>query len=125
MELAAEENLIGFFLFSIEEVGDLYKEIFKLPNLTKTNITPKFIENLKLAIQRKDKPGKIGFEAGLSTRELDALKLIAEDLSNREIADKLFISLQTVKTHVKNILLKLEVESRIRAVSKAKELGII
>jgi len=125
MELAAEENLIGFFLFSIDEVGDLYKEIFKLPNLTKTNITPKFIENLKLAIQRKDKPGKVGFEAGLSTRELDALKLIAEDLTNQEIADKLFISLQTVKTHVKNILLKLEVESRIRAVSKAKELGII
>ena len=64
-------------------------------------------------------------KAGLSARELDALKLIAEDLTNQEIADKLFISLQTVKTHVKNILLKLDVDSRIRAVTKAKELGII
>ena len=125
MELASEENLIGFFLFTIDEVGDLYKEIFKILNLTKTNISPGFIENLKFAIQKKDKAGKVRFEAGLSAREIDALKLIAEDLTNQEIADKLFISLQTVKTHVKNILLKLEVDSRIRAVSKAKELGIM
>ena len=40
----------------------------------------------------------------LSDRELDTIKLIAEDLSNQEIADKLFVSLNTVKTHVKNIL---------------------
>jgi LuxR family maltose regulon positive regulatory protein len=57
----------------------------------------------------------------LSDRELDILKLIAEDLSNQEIADKLFISLNTVKTHVRNILLKLEVENRSQAVKKAKE----
>ena len=39
----------------------------------------------------------------LSTRELDTLKLIAENLSNQEIADKLFVSPNTVKTHLKNI----------------------
>jgi LuxR family maltose regulon positive regulatory protein len=61
----------------------------------------------------------------LSNRELDILKLIAEDLSNQEIADKLFISLNTVKTHVRNILLKLEVENRSQAVNKAKEQVII
>ena len=55
----------------------------------------------------------MSFEAVLSAREFDALKLIAEDLSNQEIADKLFVSLNTVKTHVKNIFLKLEVDSRI------------
>ena len=49
--------------------------------------------------------------------ELDALKLIAEDMSNQEIADKLFISLNTVKTHAKNIFLKLEVNSREQAVN--------
>jgi LuxR family maltose regulon positive regulatory protein len=125
MELAAEENLIGFFIFSIDEVGDLYKEIFKILSITKTNIPSKFIENLKLAIERRDKLSKKSFEAVLSARELDALKLIAEDLTNQEIADKLYISLHTVKTHVKNILLKLEVDSRVRAVTKSKELGII
>ncbi len=61
----------------------------------------------------------------LSDRELDTLKRIAEDLSNQEIADKLFISLNTVKTHIKNILMKLDVDSRIQAVTKAKVLGII
>ena len=61
----------------------------------------------------------------LSDRELDTIKLIAEDLSNQEIGDKLFISLNTVKSHVKNIILKLGVDSRIQAVTKAKELGII
>ena len=56
---------------------------------------------------------------------MDTLKLIAEDLSNQEIADKLFISLNTVKTHVKNIYLKLEADNRTKAIAKAKELGII
>jgi LuxR family maltose regulon positive regulatory protein len=125
MELAAEENLIGFFLFSIDEVGDLYKEIFKILNITKTNISAKFIENLKLALGRRERLRKTHTDERLSTRELETLKLIAEDLTNQEVADRLFISLQTVKTHVKNILLKLEVDSRIRAVTKAKELGII
>jgi LuxR family transcriptional regulator, maltose regulon positive regulatory protein len=125
LELAAEENLIGFFLFCIDEIGDLLKEIFKTRIFTKTNISETFIENFKLAIEKRDKLIKISFETALSARELDALKLIAEDLTNQEIADKLFISLQTVKSHVKSILLKLEVDSRIHAVNKAKELGMI
>jgi LuxR family transcriptional regulator, maltose regulon positive regulatory protein len=125
MELAAEENLIGFFLFCVNQIGNLLKEIFRTRIVLKTNIPPKFIENFKFAIEKRNKLSKISLEAGLSARELDALKLIAEDLTNQEIADKLFISLQTVKTHVKSILLKLEVDSRIRAVNKAKELGII
>jgi ATP/maltotriose-dependent transcriptional regulator MalT len=61
----------------------------------------------------------------LSDRELDTLKLIAGNLSNQEIADKLFISLNTVKTHLKNVFIKLDAENRTKAVEKAKELGII
>jgi ATP/maltotriose-dependent transcriptional regulator MalT len=61
----------------------------------------------------------------LSNRELDTLKLISENLSNQEIAEALFISITTVKTHVRNILLKLEAKNRIEAVSIAKEKGLL
>ncbi len=56
---------------------------------------------------------------------MDTLKLIAENLSNQEIANQLFISLTTVKTHVSHILLKLDAAKRPQAVFKAKELGIL
>ena len=50
---------------------------------------------------------------------------MAKGLSNDEIADKLFISLNTVKTHSSNIFLKLDVKRRTQAVDKAKRLKII
>ena len=64
-------------------------------------------------------------EEALSSRELDTLKLIAENLTNQEIAEALFISITTVKTHVRNILLKLEAKNRIEAVSIAREKGLL
>lgn len=51
----------------------------------------------------------------LSKRELEVLKVLATGLSNQEIADELFISLKTVKTHVSNIFNKLEVSDRTQA----------
>lgn len=62
---------------------------------------------------------------GISKRELDVLNLIAEGLSNDEIAGKLFITLNTVKTHTSNIFLKLDVKRRTQAIEKAKRLNII
>lgn len=62
---------------------------------------------------------------GISKRELEVLNLMAKGLSNEEIADKLFISLNTVKTHSSNIFLKLDVKRRTQAVEKAKRLKII
>ena len=125
MEMAENENLFSYFLFDLHHTKDLLNEVFKIQATAKTKIPAKFVETLKLLIERKEKIKKIHVAIDLSARELDTLKLIAEDLMNQEIADKLFISLHTVKTHVKNILLKLEVGTRIRAVAKAKELGII
>lgn len=61
----------------------------------------------------------------LSDRELDVLRLIAKGCSNQEVADKLFISLNTVKTHSSNIYQKLNVKRRTQAVVRATELGIL
>ena len=61
----------------------------------------------------------------LSERELEVLQLIAEGLTNPEIASQLFLSLNTVKAHSRNIYGKLGVHSRMQAVTKARELGLL
>jgi two-component system, NarL family, response regulator LiaR len=64
-------------------------------------------------------------EKGISKREIEVLQLMAEGYSNQEIADRLFVSLNTVKTHTSNLYAKLEVRRRTQAVHRAKELGLI
>jgi len=64
-------------------------------------------------------------EIPLTDRELEIIKLITEELSNREIADKLFISVRTVETHRKNIMQKLHTKSVIALVHYAAHNGII
>jgi DNA-binding CsgD family transcriptional regulator len=61
----------------------------------------------------------------LSTRELEVLQLIADGLSNQQIAERLFVSLNTIKTHTSNLFLKMEVERRTQAIEMAKRLGLI
>jgi NarL family two-component system response regulator LiaR len=62
---------------------------------------------------------------GLSKRELEVLQLMADGLSNNEIAEKLFLSLNTIKTHSSNVFVKLDVKRRTQAIEKAKRLTII
>lgn len=62
---------------------------------------------------------------GISEREYEVLTLLAEGRSNKEIADSLFVSTNTVKTHLKNLFSKLEVSRRTQAVQKARELRLI
>ena len=88
--------------------------------------TLNYLRKLLLVFRRK--MGHISINSSiemLSKREFDVLNLISEGLSNQEIADKLFVSLNTVRTHTKNVNLKLDVHSRTQAVSVAKELGLI
>ncbi|HZY37471.1 MAG TPA: LuxR C-terminal-related transcriptional regulator [Mucilaginibacter sp.] len=61
----------------------------------------------------------------ISSRELEVLQLMAQGLSNQEIAERLFVSLNTIKTHSSNLFIKMEVERRTQAVEKAKRLGLI
>ena len=62
---------------------------------------------------------------GISKREYEVLKEIAAGLSNYEIAEKLFVTESTVKTHVSSLLVKLDVKRRTQAVRKAHELCIL
>ena len=64
-------------------------------------------------------------QTGISRREYEVLELMAKGYSNQEIADKLFVSLNTVKTHSSNLFLKLEARRRTQAIQKAKELALI
>ncbi len=64
-------------------------------------------------------------EGTLTDRELEVLKLVARGLSNAEIADKLFLSEATVKTHVGRVLSKLELRDRAQVVVYAYEAGIV
>lgn len=64
-------------------------------------------------------------KANLSKRELEVLQLMSEGLSNKEIAERLFVSLNTIKTHSSNLFFKLDVERRTQAIEKAKRLKII
>lgn len=61
----------------------------------------------------------------LTERELEVLRLLAAGCTNDEIADQLFISINTVKTHVSNLYLKLEVKRRTEAIRKARALNLI
>ena len=61
----------------------------------------------------------------ITPREYEVLQYIAEGLSNQEIAGRLFVSLNTVKTHIANLFSKLDVQRRTQAVQKAQALGLL
>ena len=74
-------------------------------------------------VLRREAPGPPA--AGLSTREVDVLRLLATDLSGPEIAGQLYVSLNTLRTHTKHIFTKLDVNTRQAAVRRATELGVL
>ncbi len=82
--------------------------------LTATSSTPPFTRNEKAITY-----------LGISDREYEVLELLAEGMSNKEIASRLFVSPNTVKTHLARLYEKLEVSRRTQAIGKAKELHII
>lgn len=64
-------------------------------------------------------------DLGLSKRELEVLESMAKGLSNQEIADQLFVSLNTIKTHNARLFEKMDVKRRTQAIEQAKKLSLI
>jgi LuxR family maltose regulon positive regulatory protein len=94
-------------------------------------IAPRYVGSLLAAFGRGESlaptgaPSVDGLVEPLSPREMDVLRLLAKGLTNPEIAQQLFVSLPTVKSHTSSIYGKLGVHSRQEAVARASELGIL
>lgn len=84
-------------------------------NMGKTYIQPSIASMLVEGLEEKDSNKELDKIRQLTKREYEVLSLIAEGLSNKDIADKLFISEKTVKNHVSSIFKKLDVNDRIQA----------
>jgi DNA-binding NarL/FixJ family response regulator len=89
--------------------------------LLSPSVTRRVVDHM--ARSRPTKPS--GWLETLTRREREVLLLIAEGLSNREIADRLTVEESTVKTHVKRVLMKLHLRDRVQAVIYAYETGLV
>jgi len=92
-------------------------------SLISPQIAAKVLQRLRA--QTKDTEAAETIRAELSDRELEVLKLIANGKDNAQIARELFISPKTVKNHISNILMKLQIENRIQAAVYAVRSGLV
>ena len=92
----------------------------------KQGIAPGYVRRLLAAVNTTEGSTTVsqGLIEPLSDRELEVLRLLGTDLDGPEIARELIVSLNTVRTHTKNIYAKLGVTSRRAAVRRAEELGL-
>jgi len=90
------------------EIADAVRATYKGQSVLEPEVTGKMMARMK----QKNKPV---LHENLTNREFEILMLIAEGKTNQEIAEELFIGLKTVKTHVSNILSKLEIQDRTQA----------
>lgn len=100
---------------SLEEVADAVRLVADGQSLISPAMAAKLIEEFKQLAQPVRGRGSLR----LTERELEVLRLVARGLNNREISRELFISENTVKNHVRNILEKLQLHSRMEAVMYA------
>ena len=129
LTLAKGEGYIRTF---VDQGSHIARLLYKI---AERNIHPEYIEGLLKGFDVKVPSDQraVEQESGstnkliepLSDREIEVLQCIAEGFSNREIAQRLMISLTTVKSHTRNIYAKLEVNSRTQAVAQARAWGIL
>jgi LuxR family maltose regulon positive regulatory protein len=127
LTVSAPEGIIRFFV----DEGKLLKPLLK-KSLAK-EITPRFTRKLLDIIEEEERQRQTRQRAVappplpglLSERELEVLRLLADDIPNQRIAAKLSVSLGTVKTHVHHIIDKLKVKDRRQAVQRARTLKLL
>jgi len=129
LALAEPGGFIMMFVSKGKPVAECLEEILAVKkrdhDAAKAGFSLSYAQKIWSAFKTVMPPKIAGLMDPISERELEVLHLMAAGLSNREIAEKLFISLNTVKTHTKNINSKLDVNSRIKAVARAKEMGLL
>lgn len=120
-------NLRKISILSVDENAELMTGLFAVLFLAIGVILSRY-----LFVRKREDSVHIDFDPeeqlkklGITQREYEVLKLVAEGHSNQEISKTLFISESTVKTHVSNVLVKLDAKRRTQAVQRAKELGIL
>lgn len=106
MEAGAKSYLLK--TSSAKEIANAIRSTYQGQQVMGPEVTEKMIA-------KQDQESQHQLHDDLTQRELEVLKLIAQGKSNQDIADDLFITLKTVKTHVSNILAKLEVSDRTQA----------
>ncbi len=126
VEAAAPEGYLQVFV----DEGDALVPL--IDELNRQGVEPAFTRRLLAALVRRPTPSegerqaeRAAQAAHLSTREVEVLKLLADGLTNKEIAQKLSITLRTVKYHTTSLFTKLDVNNRTQAVTRAREKGIL
>jgi DNA-binding NarL/FixJ family response regulator len=114
---AIKAGASGYLLkeISIDEVADAIRAVHGGQSLISPAMASKLLTEFATMIKRSDERSQVPAPR-LTDRELEVLKLVARGLNNRDIAKELFISENTVKNHVRNILEKLQIHSRMEAV---------
>jgi DNA-binding NarL/FixJ family response regulator len=114
---AIKAGASGYLLkeISIEEVADAIRQVHQGQSLISPSMASKLLTEFA-AMARKDEEKQQMPAPKLTDREMEVLQLVAQGLNNRDIAKELYISENTVKNHVRNILEKLHLHSRMEAV---------
>ncbi len=110
----------GYLLkeISVEEVAEGIRAVVRGQSLISPSMASKLLSEFSALSRRASAQEQLPAPV-LTARELEVLRLVARGMSNKEVADELFISENTVKNHVRNILEKLHLHSRMEAVMYA------
>lgn len=114
---AIKAGASGYLLkeISIEEVADAIRSVWAGQSRISPSMASKLLNEFAAMSKRTDERKEVPAPR-LTDREMEVLRLVAEGLNNREIGERLFISENTVKNHIRNILEKLHLHSRMEAV---------
>jgi LuxR family maltose regulon positive regulatory protein len=135
LQLAEPEGFISIFLEEGLPVAEALKKLLEHNQIE--NVDPGYIEKILAAFPDDSQPASSSIASPesaavadeliepLSKRELEVLRLIGEGCSNQEIAERLVITLHTVKKHSSNIFSKLGVNSRTQAIARARQLRLL